>query len=56
VALVAAGQQALHVNNCPEQGGALLEHARQLALAHGYGLPATPSSRPPEPRGGRHAA
>ena len=36
IALTAAGQQAMHVTNCPEQGKALLDHACRLAAAHGY--------------------
>ena len=34
LALTAAGQQALHETMCPEQGWALLEHARRLAEIH----------------------
>ena len=37
VALVTAGQQALHVTGCPDEGKALLAHAQQLAHWHHYG-------------------
>ena len=34
VALTREGHVALYVNDCPTEGRALLEHARQLAEVH----------------------
>lgn len=37
VCLIAAGETGIHVLGLPEHGYRLLEHAQQLAAAHGYG-------------------
>ncbi len=36
-ARVTAGQEAIHVTGCPEQGRRLLETAARIAADHGYG-------------------